>query len=267
MFVNGVRLVPYGSFSPYENMAADEYLTEYYAVSGIPVLRLYSWSPPGISIGKNQDIKTINTERCIKDGIPVVRRMTGGGAIFHKKELTYSIVCSEKDLSDKRLTVKESFEILNGFLLKMYGKFGLKAQYAKDAGIRGNAGARAPHCFSGNEEYDIIIKGKKTGGNAQCRKKGIIFQHGSIPAAGFPEQQKYFKSGLTDANFTFLEDLLGREAPPVEIEADLAAAFMETFDTDLKPQEFDMNEKKKIVKLLTVKYAANRWNIEGKTGN
>src|ERR1035437_2101016 len=127
MFLKASRFIPFGYFSPYENMAIDEYLISYYEKTLQPVFRLYGWSPAGISAGKNQEVlKDIDLDRCKKDSVPVVRRITGGGAIYHNNEVTYSIVCSEKDLSENNLTVKESFEKLNEFIIKMYKKSGLE---------------------------------------------------------------------------------------------------------------------------------------------
>ncbi|HDQ26202.1 MAG TPA: lipoate--protein ligase family protein [bacterium] len=265
MFVNGVRFIPFARFSPYENMAIDEYLLNYYNTSEQPVLRLYSWNPTGISVGKNQDIKTVNTAACSEDRIPVVRRLTGGGAIFHKNELTYCLVCSEKDISAEKLSIKESFEKLNGFLIKMYEKSGLNSAFARDASGSGRFGERSSYCFSGSEEYDITIDGKKIGGNAQCRKKDIIFQHGSIPLERTGNAGRYIKGPIKEESFTVLNEVMGREVSPEEIGSNLVAAFTEVFETDLFEAPLEFAEKNEIVKIMTGKYAQNRWNIDGKT--
>lgn len=263
MLLKEIRFIPFSSYPPYENMAIDEYLINYYILTKIPVLRLYSWDPAGISIGKNQDINTINLEACLKDNVPVVRRMTGGGAIFHDKELTYSLVCSENDISDEKVSVKESFELLNSFILKMYEKLGLKAQFAKYINKTGNPSARAPHCFSDNEEYDIIINNKKIGGNAQYRRKKIIFQHGSIPLEKNINQGKYFSNKIIDRNFSDLDELLGRKIERGEVENNLIEAFIEKFGADIKQHSLNKNEKNEVAKILTLKYKGNRWNLNG----
>ena len=263
MFLKEVRFIPFSLYPPYENMAIDEYLINYYILKKKPVLRLYSWDPAGISIGKNQDINTINLEACLKDNVPVVRRMTGGGAIFHDKELTYSLVCSEHDISDEKVSVKESFELLNSFILKMYEKLGLKAQFAKYINKTGNPSERVPHCFSDNEEYDIIINNRKIGGNAQYRRKKIIFQHGSIPIEKNINQAKYFCSEIIDRNFSDLNELLGRKINSEEVETNLIEAFKEKFSANLKQQKFNKKEKNEIVKILALKYTGNKWNING----
>jgi lipoate-protein ligase A len=265
MFLNNsVRLVPFAFYSPYENMAVDEYLVESYEKTRRPVLRLYSWRPAGISIGKNQDAQSdINLEKCSAASVAVVRRLTGGGAIYHKNELTYSITCSEKDISDGVLTVKETFEKLNAFIIRMYSKFGLKAAYSKDVFTSGvSHGRRAPLCYAANEEYDIIINSKKIGGNAQMRKKDIIFQHGSIPLGNNKEAPGFCRGEDVPSNYTSLNELAGREIGEDEAAANLMAAFMEEFGVDLRRESLEMDEKREVVGLLTAKYATNNWNLK-----
>jgi lipoate-protein ligase A len=146
----------------------------------------------------------------------------------------------------------------------MYKKFGLEPSYAKYQRPDESLGIKTGFCFSGSEEYDIIINGKKIGGNAQGRKKEIIFQHGSIPLAIDDESGKYFACPVVKERFTSLQELLGRPAGPDEAAANMTAAFMEIFGADLEPEPLAIEEKREIVKLLTAKYATNRWNLEGK---
>ena len=265
MFLNNrARLIPLASFSPYENMAIDEYLIGYYEKTGQPVLRLYSWKPAGLSIGRNQDAqKEINLEKCASLSVPVVRRLTGGGAIYHKDELTYSVVCSENDLSEEPLTVKASFEKLNAFIIRMYAKFGLKAAYAKDILAAGaNFGGRSPFCFAANEEYDVTIGEKKIGGNAQMRKKNIIFQHGSIPLCENSEAPGFMREPQEPGNYTFLNTVLGKKVDIMEAAANLTAAFIEEFGADLMEVPLAMDEKKSVVDILAARYAMNNWNLK-----
>src|SRR5208283_2045660 len=127
------RYISYKVGHAFENMAIDEALIEFYMLNKTPVLRLYSWQPAGISIGKYQDAgKDINIENCRNENVAIVRRMTGGGAILHDNELTYCIVCSEEDIRCKKAPVKKSFEKLNSFIIRLYRDFGLNPVYAKD---------------------------------------------------------------------------------------------------------------------------------------
>ena len=108
-----------------------------------------------------------------------------------------------------------------------------------------------------------IINNKKIGGNAQYRRKKIIFQHGSIPIEKSINQRRYFCNEIIDKNFSDLNELLGRKIKHVEIEVNLIKAFIEKFGTELKQQNLNKSEKNEIAKILTLKYIGNRWNLNG----
>ena len=127
-----------------------------------------------------------------------MRRLTGGGLLFHDNELTYSIVGAAEDFSTSK-SVKESFEKITGFLIEAYQMLGARAKFSK-------VKTTSPHtvaevCFARKEEYDILINNKKIGGNAQKRRHDIILQHGSIPLAFDKNKIKAFllNPGALDA--------------------------------------------------------------------
>lgn len=177
------RLIDTGELSGAENMAIDEALLSCFTPGeSAPVLRLYGWSPPAFSYGRFQNPEEIiNLDRCRSEGIQVVRRITGGGVLYHARELTYSLACPADFLPDSR-SVKDAFFRLTSFLMAFYKSLGLPALHAVDhySGDQ-RVGERTPLCFSGVESCDILINGRKIGGNAQRRLKNVIFQHGSIP--------------------------------------------------------------------------------------
>ncbi|MDA3792231.1 MAG: lipoate--protein ligase family protein [Elusimicrobia bacterium] len=145
-----------------------------------PVFRIYSWSPPAVSLGKFQKAEDVfDSVNFKKTGIPVVRRLTGGGAIYHGNEITYSMVFPREMI--KEYSVKESYRIICGFLIGFYRKLGYKAEYAAVEKNNNSRGESSGLCFKGQEKYDILIDGKKIGGNAQKRTRKKVFQHGSIP--------------------------------------------------------------------------------------
>ena len=244
-------------------MAFDEALVNIYSKSKQPVLRLYGWKPAGISVGKYQEASAdISKGACREDGVIVVRRLTGGGAIFHDKELTYSVVCSEDDIGMKNKTVKESFEKLTSFILAFYKSLGLDPRYAKDALSGKKLGRRAAFCFSDCEEYDIMIRGKKMGGNAQARKKGVIFQHGSIPL--MVQTQKiecYFSKGLKMENYCGLNDLLEEKLSLKDAAGRFTDAFVKTFGLRLEEKDFTVEEEQIKEKLIDDKYSLDEWNF------
>ncbi|HRU39196.1 MAG TPA: lipoate--protein ligase family protein [Candidatus Goldiibacteriota bacterium] len=263
------RLLAYEKMPCYENMAIDECMIKFYEKTRRPILRLYGWSPAAISIGKHQNpLSDINIEACTDDDMAIVRRITGGGAILHDDELTYSLVCSEDDINCKNQPVKASFEKLNSFIMNFYREMGLKPAYAKDAAKKARLGAVSAFCFSGSEEYDIMVKGKKIGGNAQCRKKDVIFQHGSIPFSSSEERAaKYFNLRIDFGNFTTLKDAIKKKTDPAEAAKRLESAFKRTFKFRLKEEKLTDKEKELVDKFVIEKYSSDEWNIKGDSNN
>ncbi len=248
-------------------MAIDEALLQSFSPeTSTPVLRLYGWSPPALSLGRFQDAaKVLDLERCLTDGLPIVRRITGGGVIYHAEELTYSIVCAPHHLPQAS-TIKESFRILTGYLLAFYRSFGLAPVYAADF-QNGDAGLgeRTPYCFAGKESFDILLDGRKIGGNAQRRLKSVIFQHGSIPlkemsevgAAYLRDRLPGFDCAVTSLvqqGITKEADCLGKR---------LADSFAETFSVTLNPSGLSMAETDVAMAFIAGKYAGDAWNLRG----
>lgn len=180
---NHWRLIDTGPLSGAENMAIDEALLACFTPErDLPILRLYGWSPPAFSCGRfQQPEEIIDLKSCRSDGVQVVKRITGGGVIYHADELTYSLVCSTR-LIPAGNSVKDAFFFLTSFLLTFYRNLGLIPRYgAQHPPSDLRLGERTPLCFAGVEHCDILINGRKIGGNAQKRLKNVIFQHGSIP--------------------------------------------------------------------------------------
>ena len=259
------RLIPFELRSGNENMAADELLLDCFARSGRPVLRLYGWRPPAVSLGRYQRTDCLDIEACQADGVDIVRRITGGGAIYHDAELTYAVVCADSDGTGRPPAVAESYTRVNDIVIGMYRALGVDADYSKNIFAVAGAGTR-PFCFSGNEEYDICAGGKKIGGNAQKRVRGAILQHGSIPRSlDRARIQRYFRADINAANFTALEEITGR-AVPVEEAAELfIRSFEKTMNVALDAEAFQPSERETMAALLREKYLTRRWNYEGRT--
>ncbi|HTG82958.1 MAG TPA: lipoate--protein ligase family protein [Geobacteraceae bacterium] len=240
------RLIDTGPLDGPANMAVDEALLACFNPElSRPVLRLYGWEPPAISLGRFQlagDV--LDLERCAASGIPVVRRVTGGGAIFHAEELTYAIVCAPHQIPPA-VSVKDSFRVLTGFLLRFYGKLGLESRYAADclpAGAR--LGERTPFCFAGMESCDVLIGGKKIGGNAQRRLKNVIFQHGSIPIVNRAAEGANFlrhPPARIGEVAGALRDF-GERRSAGELKRLMAAAFAESFPGVVTPESLTAEE-------------------------
>lgn len=264
------RLIDTGPLDGPRNMAVDEALLRQFDPNDSePVLRFYGWEPPAFSVGRFQKVEeAIDWECCRGAGIPVVRRITGGGLIYHGPELTYSLVCAPRHIAGAR-GVKESFRALTGFLLCFYEELGLAAGWAADdAGGDTRLGARTPLCFAGREESDIVIYGKKIGGNAQRRLRDAIFQHGSIPLAdGVGEALPFFRSvpadlreGTTDLAALGVTDGADRLRPL------LARSFSGALGVALVPSELSPAERETADRLLRERYGNDYWNLRGEKG-
>jgi len=245
-------------------MALDEaLLTCFEPGSSLPVLRLYGWSPPAFSIGRFQKPdEVIDLDACARAGIPVIRRVTGGGCIFHAEELTYSIVCTPDQVADVG-GVKESFRLLCGFLLRAYHRIGLAPGFAIDDSPRHEKlGQRTPLCFAGTEEYDILVDGRKLGGNAQRRQRGVIFQHGSIPLRpALSRAQPFLRCPLPDGATSLAE--AGCPVNPDELKQHLVDSFRENLGVTLTCSVPEIEECRKAGLLRESKYCSATWNLQG----
>jgi lipoate-protein ligase A len=250
-----------------ENMAIDEALLRSFdPAASPPTLRLYGWNPPTLSLGRFQKAaEVLDLERCRADGTAIVRRITGGGVIYHADELTYSLVCTPEQIPPAT-SIKDSFRVLTGFLLAFYRTLGLEAAYAADVLPEGTRlGERTPFCFAGKESFDILAGGRKIGGNAQRRLKGVIFQHGSIPllnraAAGL----SYMRERAPE----LAEDVVSLAECGVTAKREillcrLATAFGTYFGCRLLESQLSAGEEADMSRLLTERYLSGQWNMEG----
>ncbi|WP_172825558.1 lipoate--protein ligase family protein [Geobacter sp. DSM 9736] len=242
------RLVDTGPLDGAANMAVDEALLACFDPErSEPVLRLYGWAPPALSLGRFQEAdEVLDTGKCRAAGIAVVKRITGGGVIYHSAELTYAIVCAPRHIPHSA-SVKDSFRVLTSFLLRFYRMLGLDPAYAVDLPTAGGRlGARTPFCFAGRESYDILVGGRKIGGNAQRRQRQAIFQHGSIPFLNYAEKGASFMreppEGI-DRGVAALADL-GIERDEHELKRLLVDAFAEAMGVELQMDELTAQEKR-----------------------
>lgn len=158
------------------NMQIDSDLLEFAIKNKLsePIFRLYAWSPACISLGRNQNGDFLDKEFLKSKNIDVVRRLTGGRALLHDKELTYSYVCPISSLKNGE-SVINSYKEISQFLIDGFENLGIKLEF----------GQKKPHtkfdyCMSISTGADLSFEGKKFIGSAQFRKEGYILQHGSI---------------------------------------------------------------------------------------
>jgi len=161
------------------NMAIDEALLTWHSEGKIPpTIRFYGWEKPSLSVGQFQKSdKTIDFSGVEKYHCDFVRRLTGGSAVLHDDELTYSIIVSENHPKIPT-TVNKAYYILSQGLLEGYRMLGIDASLAEPKQSRSS---RSAVCFETSAIYEMMVDGKKISGNAQTRMKGVLLQHGSIP--------------------------------------------------------------------------------------
>jgi lipoate---protein ligase len=154
------RVVPLAEQDAFMNMAIDESVSESIAGGQVATIRFYRWKPSAVSIGCFQSMRDeVDVEKCKSLGVDVIRRRTGGGAVYHdnKGEITYSVIVPEKLLN---LGITESYHVICGWIVDSLAGLGIKSEF--------------------KPINDIIAGGKKISGNAQTRRNGVVLQHGTI---------------------------------------------------------------------------------------
>ncbi len=244
-------------------MALDQALIE--SVSNLdspPIFRVYGWRPEGVSFGFNQKIEDIlNLDKCRKENIPYVRRMTGGSIILHKDDISYSLITKRDNLNIKT-GVLESYKIINSFLICFYNSLGLEVDYFNNKDSEKDLGI----CSLFKERYDIIYKGFKMGGNAQRRRGEVVFQHGSIPLkdSNVLQLKRLLKDGSLGSleKSISLDRALNREIDFKEAESLLISAFKKSFNAEFKGSKLLDIELSNIDYLEKCKYRTDSWNLE-----
>ncbi|MBD3246070.1 MAG: lipoate--protein ligase family protein [Candidatus Omnitrophica bacterium] len=262
------RLILSGRSDAARNMAVDEALLENYRRTGHPVFRVYGWSPPAFSLGVAQNAEqSLYLKRCRQAGVMVVRRMTGGGVLFHGPDISYSIVCAAADIGGMT-SVRESFRRLCAFLIFWYRTMGLEARFA-DAhpGFRArnysDYGNRPDFCLASCERDDLLLGTRKIGGNAQKRSRSLLFQHGSVPLRPFwDEAAVFFRDDLRGAASLSgtLEEFTGQKISFSRAQQSLAAAFRQAFGVQLRQTALSPEEERSARRFIHDKYARPEWN-------
>jgi lipoate-protein ligase A len=182
--MNTWRYIDTGPNSGAYNMAIDEdLLARAQAGEAMPALRFYAWCPPAVSLGRFQRIEiAVNREACKERGIDIVRRITGGRAVLHDCELTYSII-SRTDNPIFPPDVRGTYKVIALGLLSGLKNLGIPAEMVSHSSRHAQLvkkDLRNPSCFSSPAWYEIVVNGKKIVGSAQRRVAGAFLQHGSI---------------------------------------------------------------------------------------
>jgi lipoyl(octanoyl) transferase len=176
-----------------DNMAADEALLEDALQSGRAFLRLYRWDPPTLSVGRNQSI-----QRLVGDDIPVVRRPTGGQAVWHEHEVTYAVAAPVAMFG----SLRNAYRDIHARIATALRSLGVDAVLASPPAVRPSRESRPAACFAVSVGGEILVQDRKLVGSAQVRRGHAFLQHGSILIDG--AQPSSFNGETT------LRALLGR---------------------------------------------------------
>jgi lipoate---protein ligase len=236
------------------NMALDEALFARHIDGAVgPVIRLYGWHPPAVSLGYAQRMgRDVDEKACARHGVHVVRRITGGGAVFHDREVTYSLVAPATLLSDN---VTETYRMVSRALILGLGRLGVRAEFAP--------------------VNDLLVNGRKVSGSAQIRRRGSVLQHGTIlvridTARMFellPVPEKKLKEkdiSRPEERVTSLEAILGREVSFDEVAAAMRAGFEEWAGEPLAVFRPDAETMELARRLDAEKYSRLEWNEKRK---
>lgn len=234
------------------NMAVDEAVLESVA-SGkeLPTLRLYGWTPASITIGYFQSLhEEVDAKVCEENGVPIIRRITGGGAVYHDKEITYSLIIPESH----GLVVKDilaSYKQISQGVIEGLKEFGLNTQFVP--------------------LNDLIINERKISGNAQTRKQKMILQHGTVlldvDVRKMFSLLKVSDEKIRDKLITNVEERvtsikqqLGRELSFTEVQNALIKGFSKALNVELVISILSFEEQKRAREIEQEKYANYLWN-------
>jgi lipoate-protein ligase A len=220
-------------------------------------LRFFTWKPSAITIGFFQDLEQEIDLKKVKDlKVDVIRRYSGGGAVFHEDELTYSLVVSEKDLS---LNVLDSYKYLCQGVVNGLKNLGIEAEF--------------------KPINDILVKGKKISGNAQTRKEGVILQHGTILLSIDVEKmfsllkisdEKLKGKLITNAKegvSSIKNELQSTDIDLKHLEKVFRQGFSQSLNIDFNEAILSKEEKEIAQELYENKYLSKDWSYNQKYNN
>ena len=246
------RLLQTGFNTAFSNMAIDRAILVANSKGTVPpTVRFYGWIPPAISIGYFQSLADeVDISSCESLGVDYVRRITGGGAVFHDKELTYSIVIPEAHPAIPKNILKSYGRICNA-IIQGLTNLGISSTYAPI--------------------NDILVDGKKISGNAQTRKERTVLQHGTIlldvdvdtmfSLLKVPNEK--IKDKLIQdvkQRMTSIHHILGKKIRFEEVAEALKVGFEEEFHVELIQEILTKEEKTLAVQFEKECFSTTQWN-------
>ncbi len=254
-------------------MALDESLLESVAArQQPPTLRFYQWDPACLSLGHAQPIEDADRDRLRALGWHIVRRTTGGRAILHTDELTYSATAP---IGHPLLAggVLPSYRRISRGLMAGLRLLGIDADTAPEQSAT-EADRSNPVCFEAPSAYEITAGGRKLIGSAQLRRVAGVLQHGSLPLCGdlgricevLSYREEAARAAGADrvrARATTLEQLLGRQVTWDQAAESIAAGFQEALGLQWTIAEPSDEEQTRALTLRSERFAADEWTLRG----
>lgn len=247
-----IRLLQTGSKTAYENMSLDEAILQHVQQKmSSPTLRLYSWQPRAISIGYFQSLhEEVVLEKCYELGIDFIRRITGGGAVFHDAEVTYSLI-APLDGSFIPHDIQESYQKICSGIIAGLALIGIRANFVP--------------------LNDIVVGQQKISGNAQTRKQSVLLQHGTILLAVDVEtmfsllkipDEKIKDKAIKDVKerVTSIQALLKKPVSPTDVEQALIHGFQHALQLEYSCEKLSESEITLAQQLAKNKYQTEQWN-------
>jgi lipoate-protein ligase A len=207
------------------NMAVDEALLRSRIAGGPPTLRLYAWARPTVSLGRFQSAQEVDASACSRLGVDIVRRPTGGRAVLHDDEVTYSVAAAAAD--GLPVGIAASYRYLGAGLRLAYRRVGVDAEIC---GLRPGK-PRTAACYLSATQADLAFRGLKLSGSAQVWRGSACLQHGSfvISRDAHLEAELFLLDDVSAAELSSravtISEALGRRPDRNEIRAAVVEGF------------------------------------------
>ncbi len=255
------RLIPLAVHNAFMNMAIDEAILTARIANRVPnTLRLYRWQPRAVSIGKNQNAENeLYVDNCRKMGVDVVRRVSGGGTVFHSAEgeVTYGVIAQTANIGRD---IPAAYQRICAAVTDALRLLGVPADY--------NTGD-VKNC------PNLTVNGKKISGSAQTIRNGVVLQHGTLLLnVDFEEMFTLLRvpwakscmqvAAVAKRKITSVRETLGHAVSPETAGNALIAGFKNAFGIQLVAGELTSYESELAERLCREKYATDGWNFSGK---
>ncbi len=257
------RLIQLETYDAFINMAIDEAILTYRIEDEVPnTIRFFRWKPSAVSIGKFQTLQNeVQIENCQKLNIDVVRRITGGGTVYHdsESEITYSVTANKQQLGTQDIT--SIYQLIYKGLVEALKTLGITADFQE-----GN-GKTCPN---------LTVNGRKISGSAQTHKNGTVLQHGTLlldidlqkmfTLLRVPWAQNCMQVvNIAEKKHTSINTELQRKITTNEVHKALTEGFQTAFNTELEETQLSEKETELAKKLCREKYSTTEWNLHVKT--